>query len=135
MITHHLSGTTKANGTNSNSTHHPEPASHNRTLRTVICSWEGGEGGPGFCPREESQHRGKVVGARYTSSGNNQCLQWFKMVGWSYPRSRKNSAGREESFLRQLGELLDKAVDIVPVKYAWMHFGNPTYLASFNHNH
>ena len=45
-------------------------------------------------------------------------------LGWSHPSGRKSCAGMAVSFLRQLGELLDKPVDIVPGKYVWRHFGN-----------
>ena len=56
---------------------HPEPASHNRSLSIVQCSWKGGKGSPGRCSREEGQHRRKVIGS-IPSSGNNKSLQRFK---------------------------------------------------------
>ena len=47
-------------------------------------------------------------------------------LGWSHPSGRKSSADMGVSILRQLGELLDKPVDVIPVKYVyWRHFGNP----------
>ena len=35
-------------------------------------------------------------------------------LGWSHPSDRKRSTGMVKSILRQSGELLHKAVDIVP---------------------
>ena len=40
-------------------------------------------------------------------------------LGWSHPSGRKSRTGMVISILRQLGELLHKAVDIVPGKYGW----------------
>ena len=58
---------------------HPEPSSHNQSSSAGQCSWEGGKGSPGCCPREEGQHRRKVIGSicqwSTVSSGNNKCLQ------------------------------------------------------------
>ena len=38
-------------------------------------------------------------------------------MDWSHPSGRKSTASMVVSILRQLGELLDKPVDVVPVKY------------------
>ena len=38
-------------------------------------------------------------------------------LGWSHPSGRKSTTGMAISILRQLGELLHKAVDIIPGKY------------------
>ena len=55
---------------------HPEPASPNRSSSTGHCSWKVGEGSPGCCPREESQHRRKEVAeSKSRSSGNKKSLQ------------------------------------------------------------
>ena len=43
---------------------------------------------------------------------------------WTHPSGRKSSTGMAISILRQLGELLHKAVDIVPGKYGWEDQGN-----------
>ena len=56
-------------------------------------------------------------------------------LDWSHPSGRKSSTGMAPSILRQLWELLDKAADIVPVKYAWRHFGNPISFKSAHLEH
>ena len=38
-------------------------------------------------------------------------------LDWSHPSGRKSRTGMAKSTLRQLGELLHKAVDIIPGKY------------------
>ena len=38
-------------------------------------------------------------------------------LDWSHPSGRKSSTGMAPSILRQLGELLHKAADIIPGKY------------------
>jgi len=75
----------------------PEPALDEGQLSVGQCSWEGCQGSPGCRSREEGQNR------RLVSSGNNKC-----------PSGRKSGTGMVPSTLRQLGELLDKAINIVP---------------------
>ena len=109
---------------------HPEPASHNRSSSIGQSYWKGGKGSPFLCSREESQHRRKVDVGSIPSSGNHKSLQCKGLkggMGWSHPSGRKSSARMAVSILRQLGELLDKPVHIVPGKYVWRHFGNPIY--------
>ena len=129
MATSLLIGHLRSVGTSTPTPSHPEPASHNRSLSTAQCSWKGGEGSPGLCSREEGQHRRKVV-VSIESSGNHKSLQCRGLkggMGWSHPSGRKSTACMAVSILRQLGELLDKAADIVPVKYVWRHLGNPIF--------
>ena len=86
MICHNLRS---GSGTSVTSPCHPHFASDNRSVSKAQCSWEGGEGSPGFCSREECQHRRKVVGSIYSisSPGNHKCLQMFNMcVGLVSPQ-------------------------------------------------
>ena len=56
----------------------PQPPSHNGCSSSNQPLWEGGDGSPGLCLWEESQHRGKIVGSIFSSS-NNECLQVKKV--------------------------------------------------------
>ena len=84
IICHNL----RSAGTSVVSPCHPHFASDNRSSSIDQCSWEGGEGSPGCCSREEGQHRRKVVvGSISVSSDNHKCLQRFKMwVGLVSPQ-------------------------------------------------
>ena len=113
MATSLLIGHLRSGGQSMKTPSHPEPVSHNRSSSIDQCSWKGGEGSPGRCSREEGQHR------RIHSSGNHKSLQWRGLKGgmdWSHPSGRKSSACMAPSILQQLGELLDKPVDIIPGK-------------------
>ena len=87
--------------------------------------------GPNGCGREA-----RVVQAAPSTPGNridteergslpsdppattNACtVEGFKGgLSWSHPSGRHSSTGMAISILQQLGELLDKAVDVVPAK-------------------
>ena len=77
-----LNGHLRSGGTSIPTPSHPELASHNWSSNTTQCSWKGGKASPGFCSREEGQHRRKVVVGSILSSGNNKSLQVDK-VGWA----------------------------------------------------
>ena len=71
---------------------HSEPSSHNQSSSAGQCSWEGGKGSPGCRPREEGQHRRKVLGS-VESSGNHKSLHTFHKfklnVDWTGPTSER----------------------------------------------
>ena len=72
--------------------------------------------------------------------GNNLLGAIIKICGedylphhdWSHPSGRKSRTGMTESNLRQLGELLHKAGDIVPGKYDWEDQGNLDFYLPLN---
>ena len=83
MICHYL----RSAGTSVVSPCHPHFASDNRSVSIAECSWEGGEGSPGCCSREESQHSRKVFAGYILSPNNQKCLQRFNMwVGLVSPQ-------------------------------------------------
>ena len=90
----------------------PYPSSHNRCSSTGQSSWEGGEGSPGCCTMEEGDHRRSVVWCM--SSGDNERLHKRLVLFLSHLSDRKSSTGVFISCLRQLGELLESAVGVVP---------------------
>ena len=53
---------------------HPDLATYNRGTSSPQWSWQGSEGSPGLCPREEGEHRREVVGSIVTPS-NDECLE------------------------------------------------------------
>ena len=65
---------------------------------------------------EEGDHRRSVLWC--PSSGNNERLHKMLVLFLSHLSDRKSSTGMPISILRQLGELLDKTVDIIPATLA-----------------
>ena len=65
---------------------------------------------------EEGDHRRSVMWCK--SSGNNKRLHKRLVLFLSHLRDRKSSTGMVFSILRQLGELLESAVGVVPATLA-----------------
>ena len=99
MICHNL----RSKGTSVTPPCHPHFASDNRSMSIAQCSWEGGEGSPGCCSREECQHRRKVVGS-ICSPGNHKCLKRFNMwVGPVSPQWQEEQHRREHTYSPAVG--------------------------------
>ena len=93
---------------------YPHFAPNNRGRGKAQWPWEGGEGSPGLCSREECDHRRHhriITGP----TRNDERLNMFKtVIGISHLRWRKSSAGVVPSVFWQLGKFFDKATFSVP---------------------
>ena len=95
----------------------PHVASHKRGSPCESSVWQGGKSCPGGGPGEEAQYRVSVWAI--VPPSNNIFLHRVQKLIWlkwyqSHPSGRNGSAGVSISIFRQLGELLDKAVHVVP---------------------